>query len=416
MARLNIRNAEIHKAVDVIRAKGQLMRQGNPSKPIILQNVKVIDADTHVSEPHDLWTRRATENLKKRVPQVRTLDGKLTWVIDGDKPFGEVHPASAIRRDGYKSVGAEFRKWTFEDVHPASYDVKARLAQMDSAGIAAQIAYPNILGFGGQQLSLVDRDLRLSVTQIYNDAMAEMQAESGQRIFPMMLLPWWNINEAVAEVERCRKMGMRGVNTNSDPQDCGLPDLGNPYWYPLWEACCEADMPVNFHIGASESTVKWIGPGVWNSLTESGQLAVWSTMLFISNARVLTNILVSRLLERFPKLNIVSVESGVGWIPFMLQAVEYQMKEAGIGFELTPSEVFKRQIYACSWFEKPGLVSTARKIGIDHVLFETDFPHPTCLYPDALHYVADIATEMTELERQKVFSSNAANLYRIALT
>src|SRR5882757_5174766 len=199
-------------------------------KPMALRDIPIIDVDTHLTEPHDLWTSRAPARFKDRVPQVKLHNGTLHWVIDGDKPIGTTNPASAIRRDGSKAVGAEFMSWKIEEVHPGSYEAKARVAFMDEAGITAQVVYPNILGFGGQKTARFDPDLRLLVTQIYNDAMAEMQSDSNGRIMPMALLPWWDIKQAVAETHRCQQMGMRGINTNPDPHDHGLPDLSDEYW------------------------------------------------------------------------------------------------------------------------------------------------------------------------------------------
>ena len=118
------------------------------------------------------------------------------------------------------------------------------------------------------------------------------------------------------------------------------------------------------------------------------KLALGSTMLFLSNARVLVNLIVSGLLERFPTLKFVSVESGVGWIPFILEALEYSIAEAGAGgggrLSMTPLEYFRRQVYACFWFERADLVAAVRRVGVDNVMFETDFPHPTCLFPAPL--------------------------------
>jgi hypothetical protein len=154
---------------------------------------KIIDADTHLTEPHDLWTKRAPAHLKDRVPQVKMLDGQMSWVIGGDQSIGTgAHPNSSILKQGGKVRDLDkFLKLKFDDVHLGSSSVKERLAVMDEAGVYAQIVYPNILGFGGQASARVDPELRLACVQIYNDAMAELQAESGQRLFPMALLPWW---------------------------------------------------------------------------------------------------------------------------------------------------------------------------------------------------------------------------------
>jgi len=388
----------------------------------IFDGIKVIDADTHLSEPHDLWTKRAPAALRERVPQVKTLNGKRSWVIDGDKSIGTgAGPISAIRKDGQKPPGLWFKEAQIEDVHAGSYDIKARLAAMDEMGIWAQIVYPNRLGFGGQRAAHVDPELRLASTQIYNDAMVEMQAESGQRMFPMALLPWWDLDLSVRETERMAKAGLRGININSDPQGREdtkgnkLPDLGDPYWDPLWEACVEYKLPVNFHIGASEQTMDWVGSQYWPSLSEERRLVISSTMLFANNGRVMANLMISGLLDRFPKLHFVSVESGLGWVPFMLEALEYQYREnnTGKGLELTPREYFKRNFSACFWFEQHDMQYMVRAVGVDNVLFETDFPHPTCLYPEPLARSVPTLEGFSPEERRKIMSGNAARVYSI---
>ena len=139
-------------------------------------------------------------------------------------------------------------------------------------------------------------------------------------------------------------------------------------------------------------------------------------MTFISNSRVLANLVISLVLERYPKLKVVSVESGVGWIPFMLESIEYMMRETGVKYLIPPHELFKRQIYACSWFERRNFATMARMLGVDNVMFETDFPHPTCLHPNALDYVATTASEFTLEERKKVFGGTAARVYNLPVS
>jgi predicted TIM-barrel fold metal-dependent hydrolase len=382
--------------------------------PDLFRGVRVVDADTHISEAADLWTSRATAKYKDRVPQrVKMPDGSVKWVIDGQHFLAFDCASSAIRKDGYKATGFEFMEWGLSQAHAGAYDVKSRVRYMDENGIQAQIGYPNLLGFGGQRSAAVDSDLRLVSTRIYNEAMGEMQAESGQRIFPMALLPWWDVNEAVAEAKRCVAMGLRGVNINSDPQLHGLPNLGDPHWTPLWEICLEHDLPVNFHIGASDTSMSFGATGHWFDQWTPRELAFSSMMLFTSNVRVLTNFILSGLLDQFPTLKLVSVESGVGWIPFMLEALEYEMAECGVKSSATPREIFQRQIYACSWFERDRIVNDARRIGIGNVMFETDFPHPTCLYPGPLAYLEEAAAEFTIDERAKVFGGNAVKVYNL---
>ena len=388
----------------------------------LLEGIKIIDADTHLSEPPDLWTKRAPAALRDRMPQIQMLEGKRAWVIDGDKAIGiGASPVSAIRKDGIKPPGLWFKQAQYEDVHMGAYDTQARLAAMDELGIWAQIVYPNRLGFGGQRTAKVDPQLRLACTQIYNDAMAELQVESGQRMFPMALLPWWDVDLSVRETERMAKAGLKGININSDPQGREdtkgrtLPDLGDRYWDPLWEACVHLNLPVNFHIGASEQTDDFVGSTYWPSLSDERRLVMTSTMLFANNGRVMGNLIMSGLLDRFPTLQFVSVESGVGWVPFLLEALEYQYREnnTGKGLELTPREYFRRNFSACFWFEQRDMGYMVRAVGVENVMFETDFPHPTCLYPEPLERSAPTLAGFTPEERRKIMSGNAARVYSI---
>jgi uncharacterized protein len=393
----------------------------------LTEGIQVIDVDSHLSEPLDLWTSRATPKYRDRVPQMRMLDGQWVWTIDRDRSMGVGSASSVIYRDGSKAAGIEFTDWQVDQVHPGCSRVKERLEFMDENGLWAQIVYPNVMGFAGQgrapmgapRREPVDADLRLVSTQIYNDAMAEMQAESGGRLLPMALLPWWDIEEAVREAERCSAMGMRGVNINSDPQLHGMQDLSGDYWTPLWELCSDKKLPVNFHIGASDSTMSWYGESPWPSLRPEEKLAVGGTMMFISNAKVLLNLITSGLLERFPKLNFVSVESGLGWIPFILETLDYSLAESGAHrldkLSMSPFDYFRRQIYASFWFEGRDTAAAIRRVGVDNVMFETDFPHPVCLYPRPLEQARKGLGDLTLEERRKVLSTNAARVYGIPL-
>lgn len=387
--------------------------------------LKIVDVDTHLSEPPTLWLDHAPAGLKDRVPQIKELNGRRSWVIDGDKPIGlGANPYSAVRKDRSKILDVDdFAPMTYDTVHPGSYDVAERLAEMDRCGVHAQIVYPNILGFGGQACAKVDPALRLASVQIYNDATTQMQRSSGERLLPMALLPWWDVTAAVRETERAHAMGMRGVNINSDPhthRDADgqpIPDLASPHWDPLWEACQALDMPINFHIGASEQSMDWIGAQGWPSMHHALRGALSGSMLFFNNGRVMANIIYSGLLDRYPRLKFVSVESGIGWIPFLLESLDHQLLEMAGNharkYAKKPSEYFASNFYGCFWFEKQDISDTIRRVGVDNCMFETDFPHPTCLFP-----VGDVAARLaglTATERAKVLSGNAARVYNLSL-
>jgi predicted TIM-barrel fold metal-dependent hydrolase len=387
--------------------------------PALFEDVCIIDADTHLTEPHDLWTSRAPAAFRERLPQVVVDEnGTPLWVVDG-VVVGKAGGAAVVKADGSKVFGTQFFGLNIEDVHAGAYSAVDRVATMDDWGIWAQVIYPNTFGLGGQTFAkLPDPEIRLLTVTIFNDAMAEMQDSSGGRLVPMGALPWWDVKEAVAEVERVHALGLRGINTTTAPHQHGLPDLGEPYWNPLWEVCSSLEMPVNFHIGAAESDIAWFGTVGWPSLGMDQKLAVGSSMLYLNNAACLANMIFSGVLERFPTLQIVSVESGVGWFPFIMQALDHQAGELPPGtldyLSLPPSEYFKRQIHACFWFERTGLDQAIDTLGADHIMFETDYPHPTCTYPNGLDLAAEALSRIPDSDvRRKLMGGNAARLYRI---
>jgi predicted TIM-barrel fold metal-dependent hydrolase len=384
-----------------------------------LDQVKVIDADTHLTEAHDLWTKRAPAGWKDRMPHVTRIDGAAQWVVDGEI-LGRAGAGGVIDRAGVKGRSFEgLYEWEIDQAHVAAYDPVARVGLMDEIGIWAQIVFPGVVGLGGQGLASVVQDdaLRTMCLEIFNDASAELQAESGDRLLPMALLPAWNVDACVREVERAAGLGLRGVNLTSDPQDLGSPDLANRAWDPVWEACASLHMPVHFHIGASLTTMNYFGTYPWPSHDDDISLAIGGTLLFIGNARVVVNIICSGMLERFPELKIVSVESGTGWIPFILEALDYEMSENApkqkAQMSLTPSEYFKRQIYATTWFERSDIKSMIATVGEDNIMFETDFPHPTCLYPDPLKTADENMQTLSVATQRKILGENAAKLYRL---
>jgi predicted TIM-barrel fold metal-dependent hydrolase len=381
----------------------------------MLAGIKVVDVDTHVTERWDLWTSRAPAALKARMPRVEQHEGKPTWMIDEDTVLSNTCGFSAVMADGSKVGGFGFIERTIHDAHKGAYDTRARLDFMDEHGIHAQITYPNLLGFGGQNAMLIPEDLRVAAVEIYNDAMAEMQAESNDRIFPMALLPWWDVKRSIAEAERCAKMGMRGININPEPYTHGVPPISDPHWDDLWHACVQHDLPVNFHIGGSDVAVDWFFKSSWPGATPDEQLMMGGVMLFIGNLRIMGNILLSRFLERHPTLKLVSVESGAAWIPYLIEAMEYMAAENNVSFDVPLSEVFRRQIYACTFFERKNFIDTIHQVGADNIMWESDYPHPACLYPGGLEYMEEALVDMTEEERYKVFSGNAKRLYNLPI-
>jgi predicted TIM-barrel fold metal-dependent hydrolase len=386
----------------------------------MFNGMQIIDADSHWCEPPDLFTKLAPPEHKDRVPRVEEIDGQPMWVMDGH-PLGRFSAAGVIARDGTKeSADIALNHWAHDQVHVGAWDPKVRLEVLDECGIDAQVIFPSTIGLGGQDLGIVDDEaLCLLAIHLYNDRMAEIQEESGTRLLPMPLMPAWDIDACVVEAKRVAGLGARGVNMTSDPQDLGAPDLASTAWDPFWATCSDLQLPVHFHIGASVTAMTFYGSYPWASHPMNTQLAIGGTLLFVGNARVVTNAILSGLFDRHPDLRMVSVESGVGWIPFILETLDYEMAENApdelAQLKKPPSEYFRSNMYATFWFEKnrnklPALIDA---VGEDSILFETDFPHPTCLYPAPLQTVdAKMQTLPPEVQK-KIYGENAAKLYRL---
>ena len=385
---------------------------------MLYNNLKVIDTDSHWSEPYDLWTSRAPAKWKDRVPQMEERDGKRRWWFDGNIPIGLPIASSVIGQDGTKVTGTAFFDMDNDVVHRASFDPDARVSMLDSLGIHAQIMYPNVAGFGNQNfLKSSDEALRLISVEIYNDALAEFQADTGERVFGMALLPWWNLDAAVKEIERAHANGLRGIVTCANPEEAGLPDMGTSDWDPIWATCSELNKPVNFHIGSSKGNMDFFGRAPWPSFGEERKLAVGSANLFMGNARTVGNLIYSGIPERFPNLKFVSVESGVGWLPFFLEILDHQMTETApnelADLSMSPSDYFRRQFFGCFWFERSTIKPAVDFLGSQCLLFETDFPHPTCLYPRDDVSLMTALDGLDDSDIRAILQDNAAKLYRI---
>lgn len=390
------------------------------------KDYRIIDSDTHISEPADVWTSRVPAKWKDRVPHVRWVADpsgakEQFWFIGDQKMYGVASAANAGWADPFPGHPP-----SYEAAHKGSWDATARLAYMDEIGCWAQVLYPNLGGFGNQAfLKMGDAELMLACVRAYNDFQIDWISPAPKRFIPVMAMPFWDVPAMVEEIERCAKRGFKGILFTAAPQDYGMPVLADRHWDPFWAAAQASGLPISFHIGSGDFLDESKDMYTPKRLKADGWAATYARTtvdLFFINAAQITDLLFSGVLARFPTLKFVSVESGVGWIPFMLDAVDYhfdavQLSKSRPEFKMKPSDYFRRQIYACYWFERDINRTILEKVGVDNILFETDFPHVTCLYGD--RQVTDtIETGLgkeTEALRRRILFDNAAELYKLDL-
>ena len=382
---------------------------------------RIIDVDTHVIEPYDLWTSRLSEKkYGELIPQVRYVaeEEEDYWFFGGTKVHGAAEPAMA----GWHENPPKHPK-KLEQVKRYTWDVTERLRLMDEYGINAQVLFPNVIFFHAAKLLEHGRaDLMLDVVQAYNDWQTQWSNAAPNRLLPQTVLPIWDLDETIKEMERGKKLGHRGIVISSEPQHFGLPRMTNPIWDRMWAAAEEMEQVVNFHVGSGDHMQNMV---MDPSISRHAQYASHGILFFLSNASALTQLICGGICHRFPKLNFVSVESGIGWLPFALASIEWQWKNCGVAkehpeYDLLPTEYFKRQIYGTFWFERDTVGPAIESLGADNIMYETDFPHPTSMSPGPAStadrppdYIDDVFSGLPEETVEKILYSNAARLYKL---
>jgi predicted TIM-barrel fold metal-dependent hydrolase len=288
---------------------------------------------------------------------------------------------------------------------------------MDEVGVRTAVLYPNVGGLNARHFRAM-RDPRMAEAhvQAYNDYQVDFCANYPGRFLPMLVVPFWEIGEAVAEIERMTGKGFGGIVMTGAPQYHDQPFIADTHWDRLWAATQAAGLSVSFHVGngnpgdvMAPERLRDDLPGV--TLTRS------ATFPFLENGKQVTDLVLSGVLNRFPGLMFASVESGVGWVPFVLECMDYHYKRTTGGLpnlpwgDMLPSDLFRRQIYMNFWFEKLEQWHVDA-IGEDHILFETDFPHPTSLgVEEARDAVATGLAGFSQDLKEKILWRNAARLY-----
>jgi predicted TIM-barrel fold metal-dependent hydrolase len=182
-----------------------------------------------------------------------------------------------------------------------------------------------------------------------------------------------------------------------------------------------ADVPQGVPAVEAPAGVPTAAAPVWRSFSRQRYMVVHATQGFMSNVRIIINLCMSNLFDRYPNLKVVSAESGIGWIPFVLEALEYQYDEMitkpdELSFaQRRPREYFRDHIYAMFWFEQTAPAKLLDDIGVNNVLIESDVPHPTCLYPNMLEHFGRVLAGVDPHTIRRVLQDNAAELYRIPI-
>jgi len=375
---------------------------------------KLISCDDHLDLgqlPADLWMTRLPASLRDRAPHIEERDGLAVWVCDGKvwgswagKPLGQeqlTRPKplyNAFDRGGIIDQSAR---------RPAVAEL--RLADMDRDGVQTQVIFGPIF-----QISTDDSALRVACYRVYNDWLMEFCAAAPNRLIGVPMLPETPDGATEELLRLASKGGVRQVTlmiANIKPK------LDDPAWEKLWTALEDTGIILSWHI-----TVFVGKPG--DRVAGKTASVFENTKFFMANfLEPFVDLFAWGILERHPKLKLVMAEAGTGWLPWLVEELDYrhwrlwEAKEfwadkGGIALETKPSELFKRQIYA-TFQEDHVAMSLIPFFGDGHLLWASDYPHPDSVWPNSRAAIERQMRNLSPEMRQKLTHDNAAHLYAL---
>jgi predicted TIM-barrel fold metal-dependent hydrolase len=354
--------------------------------------------------------------MKDKMPHVKRINNADQWFV-GEKNFGSIG-GNVIAKDRNKLLG-RLAFQNYDQITPGSYDVKERLKDMDAMGVWGQICFQNGgVTQAGSLVALNDEPLAIAITQIFNDACADRAKASAGRINGMGTLPYWDKDVMNKEMRRIIDLGVKGIVLPDRPERLSQGYIAkdgkvSPFWEEVFQICNDTGTPLNFHLNASLDA----NSAIWDNLGFDQRLPIHALLHHVGCAATMSNFMVSGILDRYPKLKIGLIESGAGWVPFWLEAMEHQLDEfrtaENRGLKLRPKEYFKRHFWVSFWFETYAPTKMLDEIGVDRIMFETDFPHPTSLYPGVQEKLVKTLGGYDYATRRRVLEQNAVELYNL---
>ncbi|HZQ59471.1 MAG TPA: amidohydrolase family protein [Acidimicrobiales bacterium] len=372
----------------------------------------IISVDDHLIEPRDLFEGRMPSRFAEAAPYVVEFDdGRQAWVYEGN-----LYPNMGLNA----VVGRRKDMWTmdptrFDEMRKGCWDIHARIADMDIAGVWASLNFPSLIaGFAGAVFSQSkDQELGLACVKAWNDWHHEVWAGTyPERIIPLQIT-WLSDPDLAAE--EVRRNAARGFKALSFPEllvPLGLPSLYTDHWDPLLRACEETETVICLHTGSSR----------WSAATsQGGPLELYTTLFPVNGFAAAVDWLWARVPVKFPRLNIALSEGGIGWVPMLLDRLDYIATHSGAGGgvggpgawdgDVTPAEAVQRNFWFCM-IDDPSTLGARERIGVDHIMVEVDYPHADSSWPDTQELLADRFAAVSDEHARKMTYENAARLFR----
>jgi predicted TIM-barrel fold metal-dependent hydrolase len=345
---------------------------------------KLISADSHVAVRLDA--------IRERLPrsQHEVFDDAIAAQAEIDREL----------RGGRTLSLADFDMEAFRD--PGYHDPVARLAAMDRDGVQAEVLYSEVSAF--RSFGLVKGDWK-PISRAFTDHLTEFASHDPDRLAVSYQVPIIDIPYAVEEVERLAALGARSVHLPNFPSEVGLPDYHDPVYDPLWGVLQETGIAISHHLGNRN----WLYDVMRRDPTP--QAAIFTSLPSLALSEVIAWWILTGTLERFPGLHIVFVEPSLYWVPGFLAQLDRKTAVYDLpGVRLQPSEYFQRNMALTFMDDEVGL-GLRHMIGVENILWSTDFPHPATTWPNSQAVVARQFAEIPAAERELICNGNAARIY-----
>jgi predicted TIM-barrel fold metal-dependent hydrolase len=375
---------------------------------------KFISTNEHVIESPDVWTSRLSkQRWADRIPHiVPKADGSEVWLIDGrEYPLVGTGSAAACMSDR----ADEPRRWA--DIPAVIIDPVQRAAAMQEQGVDYAVLYPSVAGIGGEVFGrIVDPELELACVRAYNDWVVEYWAGASSRFIAQCIVPLSSFDVMEAEIRRSIAKGHKGVIFPGIPDQVrkGAPHINDHGYDPVWRTCEELAVPVSFHAGVVPSME--LEP--YSGYPRAVQAAFKAITRPASGTAMLSNILISRIFERFPRLKVVFAESTMGLTSFSIEGSDYGFRmwrlNERYGHKALPSALFKKNCYIVGWYDRLNLKNVMEYLGTSSLLWSTKFPLGTSSWPDTKQQIAESFAGIAETDKRKVLWTNPAELYGLA--
>jgi predicted TIM-barrel fold metal-dependent hydrolase len=364
----------------------------------------IISSDSHVIEVPDLWEKGVPSSFKQRAPKAFFDEKRDAWMFGSAEV--PVQAVGGLFMAGQRPDEVEsFRRAGFSVARPGGWDPFERMKDMVTDGVAAEVLYPS-LGLG--LFCLEDAGLQEALFRTYNDWVIDYCQKVPDRLFGIALISMFDIDHALAEMERCKKQGIVGTMIWQVPH-AKLPFTSDHY-ERFWAASQDLELPVHLHIltGFGDSMNRQTTHGIGRYRIGVQQTREIEDALF--------DIIFTGVLERYSRLKVVSVENEIGWMPFWLGQCDKAFKRHRHSEKLTidklPSEYFRRQIYA-TFFNDPVGGKLFSWWGCDNFMWSNDYPHQNSTWPNSRDVIARDMGHLDAAEREKLLYTNVTKLYNL---